>query len=66
MNKTNFLSAEEKERGFSNLKKHSVWNGLGFSFMTEAIIYLMAINFNATNVQLGYISSALFYPALFS
>jgi hypothetical protein len=60
MNKTNFLSAEEKERGFSNLKKHSVWNGLGFSFMTEAIIYLMAINFNATNVQLGYISSALF------
>lgn len=64
MKKTIFLSAREKETGFTNLLKHSMWNGIGFSFMTEAIIYLMAIHFSATNVQLGYISSALYLSGL--
>jgi len=64
MKQTHFLTAEEKETGFSYLVKHSIWNGLGYSFLTETIIYLMAMNFGATNVQLGYISSALFLSGL--
>ncbi|MBN2625070.1 MAG: hypothetical protein JXA95_00285 [Spirochaetales bacterium] len=64
MKQTHFLTAEEKETGFSYILKHSIWNGLGYSFLTETIIYLMAIHFNATNVQLGYISSALFLSGL--
>jgi hypothetical protein len=64
MEQTHFLSAEEKETGFNYLLKHSRWNGISFSFLTETIIYLMALNFNATNTQLGYISSTLYLSGL--
>ncbi|MDC7221017.1 MAG: MFS transporter [Spirochaetales bacterium] len=64
MKQTHYLSAEEKETGFHYLKKHTIWNGVGFSFLTETIIYLMALHFGASNMQLGYISSTLFLSGL--
>ena len=64
MGTTHFLTSDEKETGFFYLLKHSIWNGLGYSFLTETVIYLMAINFDATNVQLGYISSTLVLSGL--
>ncbi len=52
---------------------HAFWNSIGFSFLSSTIIFLMAIHFGATNIQLGYISSvfhmagliALLVPSLF-
>ena len=34
---------------------HAFWNSIGFSFLSSTIIFLMAIHFGATNIQLGYI-----------
>lgn len=67
------LSRKNKEKGQKSYLSFTFINGLGYSFMAETIIYLMAIHFNAGNLALGYISSAvyltgviiLFVPLLF-
>jgi hypothetical protein len=70
---TRHLSQPERERGLKNYLRQSFWNGLGFNFLGTTIVFLMAIHFGATNLQLGYISSVfhvvgvvnLFVPHLF-
>ena len=57
-----FLSQEEREEGLKRFQKHSFWNGLGFNLLNVTVVYLMAIHFDATNLQLGYIS-AVFHVA---
>ncbi|PID56863.1 hypothetical protein CSB45_09360 [candidate division KSB3 bacterium] len=57
--KTKYLSQDERELGLKYFFRWATFNGLGFSFLGDTIIYLMAIHFGASNLQLGYISSAI-------
>ncbi len=57
--KTQYLSQKEREKGTTHFMRWANLNGLGFNFLGDTIIYLMAIHFGASNLQLGYISSIL-------
>ncbi len=58
------LSRKEKEIGQSKYIKYTFINGLSYSFLAETIIYLLALKFGANNIQLGYISSAVYLTGL--
>ncbi|MBF0277810.1 MAG: MFS transporter [SAR324 cluster bacterium] len=55
--KNKYLSQEEKDFGLIEYMKHSTFNALGFSFLASTSVYLMAIYYKATNLQLGYVSA---------
>ncbi len=57
--KTKYLSKEEREQGTKYFLHWATFNGLGFSFLGDTIIYLLAIHFGASNMQLGYVSSVI-------
>ncbi|MDA3938419.1 MAG: MFS transporter [Spirochaetia bacterium] len=57
---TKFLSEEERQKGQKRVYNFQALNGLGFNFMGETPVYLMAIHFGASNIELGYISSVIF------
>lgn len=71
---TKYLSSAERKEGIKQYVKFATVNGIGFSFIGETVVYLMAIYFGATNTQLGYIGSSLhltgiitaFLPILFA
>ena len=71
---TKYLSKDERERGTKYYFRWAIFNGLGFSFLGDTIVYLIAIHFGASNTQLGYIASiihvsgltSLFLPQLLS
>jgi hypothetical protein len=58
--KTQFLSREEREIGRKNFFTYTLFNGFGFGFLADTTIYLLAIHFGASNIQLGYISSMIY------
>ncbi len=60
MRKTRFLTDEEKKQGAQVLSQFQGLNGIGYSLLGDTPVYLLAIMYGATNVQLGYISSAAF------
>ena len=62
--KTRYLSKEEREQGTRYFLNWATMNGLGFSFLGDTIVYLLAIHFGASNLQLGYISSAVHVSGL--
>ena len=72
--KTKYLSQAEREIARKYYYRYAGWNGMGFSFLGNTTVYLMAIMYGATNTQLGYISSViyitgislLFYSRLFN
>ena len=57
--KNKYLSRSEKEYGSKQFLKHNTFNGLGVSFLGDTPIFLLAIYFGATNMQLGYVSSVI-------
>ena len=57
--KNKYLSQEEKAVGLSEYMKHTTFNALGFSFLATTSVYLLAIYYDASNLQLGYISSVI-------
>ncbi len=57
---TKYLSEEEKQSGQKLIYKFQALNGMAFNFMGETPVYLMAIHFGASNIELGYISSVIF------
>lgn len=57
---TQFLTDQEKKIGQKKVYSFQAMNGLGFNFMGETPVYLMAIHFGASNIELGYISSVIF------
>jgi len=57
---TKYLSEEERQEGKSRLYRFQALNGLGFNFMGETPVYLLAMHFGASNIELGYISSVIF------
>ncbi|MGL1894488.1 MAG: HEAT repeat domain-containing protein [Spirochaetaceae bacterium] len=57
---TIFLSEKEKKYAQKKVYTFQGLNGMGFNFMGETPVYLMAIQFGATNIELGFISSVIF------
>jgi HEAT repeats len=57
---TKFLSEEERKDGRSRIYRFQALNGMGFNFMGETPVYLLAIHYGASNIELGYISSVIF------
>ena len=57
---TKFLSEEERQKGRKKMYIFQGLNGMGFNFMGETPVYLLAIHFGASNIELGYISSVIF------
>jgi len=57
---TRFLSVEEREAGKKRVYNFQGLNGMAYNFMGDTPVYLMAIYFGASNIELGYISSVLF------
>ena len=57
---TRFLSEEERQNSQKKLYRFQALNGIGFNFMGETPVYLLAIHFGASNIELGYISSVIF------
>lgn len=57
---TQFLTEQEKKVAQKKVYIFQALNGMGFNFMGETPVYLMAIHFGATNIELGYISSVIF------
>ena len=62
--KTKYLSKEERDTGIRHLVTWITYSGMGFSFLSDTPVQLMAIHFGATNLQLGYISSILHVSGL--
>ncbi len=59
-----YLSRAKKIQGQKSYVTYTFINGLGYSFMAETIIYLMALHFGAGNMALGYISSAVYLTGI--
>jgi HEAT repeats len=57
---TKYLSENERLTSQKKLYTFQALNGIGFNFMGETPVYLMAIHFGASNIELGYISSVIF------
>ncbi len=57
---TKYLSDSEKKEGQRYLYHSEVFNGLGFSMLGDTIVYILAVQFNASNIALGYIASAMY------
>ncbi len=62
--KTKYLSQAERETGRRYFYRFAGLNGMGFSFLGNTTVYLMAILYGANNTQLGYISSVMFITGL--
>lgn len=60
MAKTRYLSEAEKREGQKHLYLQEMYNGIGYSWLGDTIVYLMAIYFSASNIALGYISAAAY------
>lgn len=71
--KTRYLSQKERETARKYFFRFVSFNGISFSFLGNTTVYLLAILYGASNLQLGYISAAayitggmlIFYPRLF-
>lgn len=61
---TVFLNAEEKLKGQLSMRKAEFFNGFASNLLGETIIILLATHFAASNVVLGYLSSALFVSGI--
>ncbi len=57
---TKYLSDSEKKEGQRYLYNSEIYNGLGFSMLGDTIVYILAVQFNAGNLALGYIASAMY------
>jgi hypothetical protein len=62
--KTHFLSQEERDIGRKHFSTFTLFNGLGFGFLADTTVYLLAIHFGASNIQLGYISSIIYLSGI--
>ncbi len=59
-----FLSASEKNRGLKHHYRHQLLNGIGFNFLGDTPVYLLALYFGASNTELGFISSVLYVAGI--
>ncbi len=57
--RSKYLSPEEREQGSRAYTRHAFYNGMGFAFLGDTTVFLMAVFFGASNLQLGYISSVI-------
>lgn len=62
--RTKHLSRSERDRGLAAYRRHILWNGLGVYLLNHTVASLLAIHFGASNLQLGYITSAFHIAGL--
>jgi len=62
--RTHFLSQKERQTGYKQFMFFTLFNGLGFGFLADTTVYLMAIHFGASNIQLGIISSLIYLSGI--
>ncbi len=58
--KTIYLTREEREEGQKHFFRFQLFNGFSYTMLGNTAVYLLALNYGASNIQLGYISSAHF------
>ena len=51
------LSQQQKNDGAQKLLRFIFLNGIGFNFIGETSVVLLAMQFSASNVQIGYLNS---------
>ncbi len=64
------IGSAQKPLKFDPLLDHVFWNGLGFNFLGETTVALLALHYGATNFQMGLLGSLgllsglllIFYP----
>ncbi len=61
---TRYLNEKEKQTGRRRLRHSEFWSGVSFSFLGDTFVYLLAVANNAGNLELGYISSALYLAGI--
>ncbi|MEK6797148.1 MAG: hypothetical protein AABZ39_20405 [Spirochaetota bacterium] len=54
---TRELSAKQRAIGAQKLLRFVFLNGIGFNFIGETSVVLLAMQFNASNIQIGYLNS---------
>lgn len=62
--KSTFLSAEERRVGEKNFSRLSFFNGLGFGFIADTTVFLLALQFGASNFHLGFLSSLMHFSGI--
>lgn len=62
--RTAFLTRSEREQGQKSLFNFQAFNGVAFNYLGTTSIYLLAVHYGASNLQLGYLSSAHFLVGL--
>jgi len=63
--RTKYLSKSEREIGKKNFLRFSAFNGFTMPLLLDTTIILMALHFGATNIQIGYLSSAIHISGFF-
>lgn len=58
MIKTRYLNDAEKRYGQKISYQVEAWNGIGYNFLADTMISLIALYFGASNLAIGYIASA--------
>ena len=61
---TKYLSEQERKKGRHHFKLYEFWNGVSMGLLGDTFINILAVYFSASNLSLGYISSALYITAL--
>ncbi|MDR1893170.1 MAG: HEAT repeat domain-containing protein [Spirochaetales bacterium] len=59
-----FLSPEEKKQGLKYHYRHQIFNGIGYNFLGDTSVILLAIHYGASNTELGYLSSVIYAAGL--
>lgn len=60
MPKTKYLQESEKQYGRKCMVVEEALNGIAYPLLGDTIVYLLAVQFHAGNMALGYISSAAY------
>lgn len=55
---------DNTDQNFRIFANHQSVSALGYTFLTETVIYLMALHFGANNIQLGFISGTLYLAGI--
>ena len=64
MNGTKYLRESEKQIGRRAMVIEECINGIAYPLLGDTIVYLLAVQFHAGNMALGYISSASYIAGI--
>lgn len=59
-----FISSLDRRDSLKTYLSHIFSNGIAYFLLTDTIVLLLAMHFNASNMQLGWLSSAMYVTAV--